>query len=371
MNKKSDVSLQSTVAKSERSYELDFLKLLFALFVFWSHTEEFIGKNTRISLPLQLGSVSVHFFFVVSGMLMAKSIVKRSGDGTDHGKFAISFVLNKYKSIFPQFFSAFLINIVVNIIINPIEKAPVKLASFFPELAMLTRSGVSAEHLCVVWYISAMLIMMLPLSYLLSRFQSFTLHVFSPFVAVMSLGYICQTNKYIFFQQDEWYGFCKGGTFRAVCGLCFGICAYNIYAYISKCNLNKNMRKLLTITEIMLYTVFFATWFLLRDNKAIMSVVLFLPIAIAITFSGKSYVGNLFRFKWMRFFAPLSLIIYLNHITAVDIIRKYFSGASYKKCVLWMSAITLCTCLLSVVIVKLGKMIWKRLKVVFTKPDTD
>ena len=52
--------------KGGRNYELDFFRLVFALLVFIYHTNPFIGKNTRVVLPPDLGEreryISFSFF---------------------------------------------------------------------------------------------------------------------------------------------------------------------------------------------------------------------------------------------------------------------------------------------------------------------
>ena len=63
-----------------RSYQLDFFKFILAIYVFISHTQCFVGENTRIKLPANIGGDSVHVFFIISGMLMANSIYKHYSD---------------------------------------------------------------------------------------------------------------------------------------------------------------------------------------------------------------------------------------------------------------------------------------------------
>ena len=88
------IEVNKTVLE-KRNYELNFFKLVFAVFVFFTHTNIFIGENTRFQLPLMIGPISVHFFFIVSGMLMAKSILREKNSVSDPGKRAITFVLGK------------------------------------------------------------------------------------------------------------------------------------------------------------------------------------------------------------------------------------------------------------------------------------
>ncbi len=104
--------------KVQRNYEIDFLKLLFSVFIFITHSDIFIGENTRISLPLQFGRVITHFFFIVSGMFMVNSIKnKRTENNANYSKLAIEFVLRKIKPIYLKYISATLITATIYIVI--------------------------------------------------------------------------------------------------------------------------------------------------------------------------------------------------------------------------------------------------------------
>lgn len=347
-----------------RNYELDFLKLLFAICVFIWHTRGFRGENTNIILAGQMGQISVYFFFVVSGMLMANSIVKKEKITAEYGKLAMHFVIHKIKIVVWDVYAALFVFVSIYIFTIPPEQITAALIKVIPELLFVTRAGINIAYNGPGWYLSAMFFCMLPLSYLLYKERDFTLYILAPLLAIFTLGWICQTNDYCFLDNGEMYGLFLGGIYTAVCGLCFGICAYNVYIRLLRANLNENMRMLLTFVEVFLYGVFFGTWFLIRDNRAIMSVVLILPIAVAITFSGKSYIIKLFQFEWMKCFAPVSLTIYLNHCIGQVLVKKCFLGNSYGFCVLMMAFFTICSCLLSTLTIKIGKYIWeKKLKI--------
>lgn len=55
------------------------------------------------------------------------------------------------------------------------------------------------------------------------------------------------------------------------------------------------MRFFLTVAEVIMYLIFFSAWFGLQNNAVVMSIMIMLPVPLAVTFSGKSYVGELFR----------------------------------------------------------------------------
>ncbi len=245
------------------------------------------------------------------------------------------------------------------------------LARAFPAFLFTNMSGNGIFINAPAWYLSAMLICILPLAYLLYRKRNFALYVFSPLTAVIILGYIAKSNNCVFWGQEEQIGIFLAGTVRALCGLCFGISTYTIAQKIKSISVNKLWHIILTIAEVLLWGIFFCTWFFTKDGKAIFSVLMILPVAIAITFSGQSYVIRIFRFKFMKYFGPLSLSIYLNHWVAWTVVDNYFSDRSYKFCMLLMSVLTIFSCLLNMIIVKALKVLWNRkLKILFTRPDT-
>ena len=223
----------STKTETKRNYGLDFLKLFLTILVFWVHTSPFKGNDTNIKFPFQLGEISVHFFFIISGMLMANSIIRKKEDITSSGKATISFVLKKIKPISGKYICAFLICLVVSIYTSDksdgiIGAVLYKVTRIFPEIFYLQASGIWLDCNKPTWYLSAMFICMLPLAYLLYKKRDFTLYVFAPITSILIYGWICKSNSWEFISADL-YGFFTGSLIKAMCGLSFVICAYKIY----------------------------------------------------------------------------------------------------------------------------------------------
>lgn len=158
----------------QRNYEFDFLKFIFTICVFMSHTGVFRKENTNIILPPQFGQVSVFFFFVVSGMLMANSILKKEINTADYGKLAVMFVISKIKTLALDVYAALFVFMAVYIFTIPLNKIPGELVKMVPELFFVTRAGISITYNVPGWYLSAMFLAMLPLAYLLYRNRDFT-----------------------------------------------------------------------------------------------------------------------------------------------------------------------------------------------------
>ncbi len=353
--------------KSGRNYELDFLKLVMAVLVFVTHTHSFVSKDSSLYGYLtHFGPASVQFFFIISGMLMANSIVKQ-GEVEDCGKRSAQYVVNKYKGMFLPLTVALFIVIVIQLAVKILSGTSVSnclkyVINAIPEFFMVQLCGTYVAYNRPVWYISAMLLCMLPLAYMLFRRKQFTLYVFAPITALCTLGFMSQTDvKWSVLTAEKMYGAVTGGVIRGMCGLCFGICAYTIYDKIKNMEFDKQKRIKLTVLEVFLYAVYYFVLIFSRfGNQSYMTVWLLLPIAIAITFSGKSYVARLFEFRWMRFFAPLSLSIYLNHHAARVVVTNFYPGRGYLQSSAIMAVYTVGFCLLNYIVVSAIKRLRKK-----------
>lgn len=363
-----EVKTNNTITKNtRRNYELDFLKFVFTVMIFLCHSWQFILENTRFKILPEMAGTAVNFFFIVSGMLMVNSVMKTPVTN-NCSKSSIDFVLHKFKSMGWVLCSSVVVCMAVNIYIYiktvSVVSATniwVMITRIIPEILEVSMAGINLRY-NVTWYISAMLIAMLPLSYLLYKKRDFTFYVFAPLMSICIFGYMCQINSYQFIDHDALYGVVTGGIIKAFCGLCFGICSFTIYEKIKQANLNRLRKVLLTIAELAIYLIFFITWFFSWDTAAVMSVNLIMPIAIAITFSGQSYISRIFQAKWMKIFAPISLYVYLNHWGARQIVMTFYSGNSWEYSVLLMGFFTIILCLICYSLVCLSKKIYKSIK---------
>lgn len=359
-----------------RSYQLDFFKFILAIYVFISHTQCFVGENTRIKLPANIGGDSVHVFFIISGMLMANSIYKHYSDQyiSQPGKGAMTFLMSKVKSMLPQSMAALLISFsVLSICVyKDLNAILYNLTTIFPEMFFINQAGMDIRFNPPMWYVSAMLICMLPMAYLLIKKSDFMLYVCAPLSAVISLGVMCMANDYgwSYIFVNVIINVHYEGLIRALAGLNFGICAYTIYSKI--CEDDKLPNVFYTFLEVVLYCLFFVVT-LFFDNSLIarnvMSVLLTVPITVAITFSGKSNVSKLFRFRWMRYFSPISFDIFLNHWAAHVIVENVFPARSYKFSVMIMALLTILFSMINHLIVKLCNLVVKKYVFEATKKE--
>lgn len=223
-----------TKESSGRNYEIDFLKLIFAVFVIICHTAIFIKENTRIDALFcsYLGWIGVWFFFIVSGFLMVESLSKKNLPADNAGKSSLKFVAGKFGGIAAPYLIAEFLNVVIYRMIILKENVFLVILKTIPDDLAINASGIAIRYNGQTWYISAMLIAMLPLCYLLIKKRDFFLYVFSPLCSVMILGFMYMQNSPLI-GIDSLYGFISGAILRALAGLCSGVVAWLVYKKIT------------------------------------------------------------------------------------------------------------------------------------------
>lgn len=250
MQKEKIINLQS----SRRNYQVDFLKFILALLVLFSHTSSFIGENTSLSVGWveNFGFWSVHWFFIISGFLMVNSYFKKQDPSDKPGISSLKFVLRKFKNIALPFGIAWVINYSFKYVY--VYKLPLSINNFaklIPTMFLVQQGGVVGFDDGVIWYISAMLICLLPLYYMLCKNSDFFIYVFAPFAALLLYGYTYNSGHVL---MNIYYDFYKGGLLRALFGILFGVVAWIFYDKIKKLEENRKNAVILTIIEIFIYS---------------------------------------------------------------------------------------------------------------------
>ncbi len=338
----------------ERSYGLDFLKLIFSFVVFFSHTVTFSDETTWLD-PVQynrIGFFSVHFFFVVSGMLMVRHLVSAPCDDTiSDGKASLEYVIGKIKKLLVPYFTALVLSYIVRFIADGSVKTSLKnMLLAFPEMMFVQESGLSIFNFNPpAWYISAMIIVMLPLYYILrkTRKSEAGLCVFAPIAGILLYGYLFRKG------DDPMSQIHNFTLIRAVCGICMGTISWHLSVALYKYREKQSARLAATIAELLIYALCLCCLFIpqFNNNNTLYSVYLLLPIGIAVSFSEISYFSEFFKAKFFRYLGNISLTIYLVHHISIPLVKKWFPESGYIESVTYMAAITVVLCLVDCVAV--------------------
>lgn len=354
-----------------RNYQLDFLKLLFAVIIAICHTGEFIPQGSGIVLPSQMGFWGVHFFFIVSGLLMVNSLsknVESSEKKCECGKLAFNYVVKRFHKIAIPYWTALLICVICFYGFCYRGAAITNLEAIIPEFFCITQAGIdTARFNGPTWYISAMLIVMLPMYYLLYRNRDFYLYIFCPLMALSTYGLMYHSRDSVL-DAVQYLGYFDGGIVRAVCGICGGGIAYILSVYIIKSVKSKSVRIILTIAELCSYLIIFGLWFTPNQEvKVLYSIMFLMPFLVAIVFSRKSLLHSFFKKHLFRFSDSLSLSIYLNQGAALLILRRYLikNSISYSRILIYYSILIIAFCLVQYLLIYLIKRLFEVLKVYF------
>ncbi len=228
-----------------------------------------------------------------------------------------------------------------------------------PELLGVTQAGIGLMYNSPTWYLSAMFIVMLPLSYLFLRNPNLYLYVLAPIGGLFSLSYLNYCwDEYI--PINDSFIIC---IVRAVCGILFGGVAWIIYEKLCVLPENKRLKVLLTIVELILNAAFFYTWIFNSDTReTLFSSLLLIPFIVAIAFSGKSYISRLFEFRFMKYFNSLSFTIFLNHFAAMYVSSALAPNENYFLQTMLMALITAVFSIVNFIAVKIIKCLWEKIK---------
>lgn len=320
--------------KYAHSKQLDVLKFMLSILVVISHTTVFVGENTKnitVSYLGSLGWTSVHFFLVISGLLMTNSYFVNKEKNSGVPWEVDMFMVNRIKKLALPYVTGFIMAMIAeNIVSICTGKWDIsKILGYFSELFAVNQSGSVIGLLNVpAWYISAMLLCMIPLYYILSKNETFYLYVFAPIGALFSFGYICNRGA----NWEHWLVFCTDGIVRAFCGLCFGAGAYVLAVAIKKYIYTHRQRIFFTVIECILYLIIFMALLCGWKYPTNYSTRLLFPLVVGISFSERSYLCTLFRKDWMSKFSKWSLIIYFSHYGFTrKLVQHFIPYYSYKQ----------------------------------------
>lgn len=341
--------IKNLQAVERQSYALDALKILCCVMVIWSHSAVLKNSEESVFVPIGAGWISVHIFYMISGLLMVNSYFSSKSGGSPEEQTGI-FMLRKIKSIGLQYFSALFVAFCAYLCAR-IHSSGVKqlwkvVAQTMPEwFVFYNASGVRPREInAPTWYISGMLTGMLLLYYLLARNPKCYLYIFSPLAALSLFGFMYQSEG-LFLDRSYHVGIFQGSWIRAICGLTFGALAWLMACKLREIELMKAHKIWLTGLEILLYIFFFAMWLAPdQDATTAYSALVLLPFMLALTFSGKSHTAVFFSSSIWQRANSFAIALFFNHWSARTIVRTMFSEHNYLKSLVIMLGLTLVFC---------------------------
>lgn len=341
----------------QRNQMIDLARMLFCLAVVSNHWNSMVNGSESVYITTRYGYLSVEFFFLVSGYLMAASLKKyqHQSIGISTGRMLIS----KYKRILPYYSIAWGLGMIVQHLsetttITQIAKHAIMSVPAFLGLQMLGVPLYQANG--PTWYISAMLITMLISYPLLYTFKKKYCEVVAPIIAVLCYCYLLATVGHFSTIDPLENGIVYTGLIRGFAGISLGCTCYSFTQVLSAKNFTIWGKKLLTAVELCSYMMAL----LLMNSQGWIRpdfyVILCFAIAITLTFSNKTFTAQLNLPFSTGFLGSLSLIIYLVDSPARALTVHILPNVGRDFRILPSLFISACFC---VVTIFLGKLLIK------------
>ena len=334
------------IEKSVRSGKVDLLRFAFAVVVALYH----LGCTKAYNMPLmQTGYLSVEFFFLVTGYLMAKSLYGKQVVGSaELCDSCIGFIKKKYAGFGYHYWTAVVMICVAWLPYYnyPLKKWLLKIFEGVPAFLHLQTFGFKTPAWLVpMWYLSAMLVSMLILTPILLKIPRLYSLYIAPVIAAFMLGFIYRYYGYFDVFSARWEGYINLGFLRAFAEISIGcFCFYAVESGIFK----KTSEKMLSFVAVVLYIGIFLFMTGKYPYALQPLVIICMVFCVAVTFANK----NTFKFlnnKFVYFLGRLSLPIYLCHHIARAYVFKIsaLSGHPMRQLAVYlvMTAVVSVACL--------------------------
>lgn len=316
--------------KITRNGKIEFFRFVFCLIVMFFHfSRNVLGLDWRLPGTdfvsfFSKGYFGVEFFFVVSGFLMASAAFKNRNSSVALGRDTFNFMFKKLMGILPFHLIAYAVTFAGFWYIYQFsaKEALARLFESLPNFFLVSRSGLPVKDiLAVEWYLSDMLIVMVFLYPLCRRFYGTFTKVVAPVGAIMIIGYIMHTTETLSGTSD-WSIFFSKTLLRAVGELLAGVFIFELCRNIKKLSFTRLDKLLLTVAEFVCYLLVICFTTTAIPGKYGANFLIFLCIALCISFSDLSYGKKLFNNRFFGFLGSLSLPLYLCHIVAVRFVAN-------------------------------------------------
>ncbi len=319
--------------EQKRTGNMDFWKFIFSIVIVLYHSVYLLEPAKRwdsYSL-LRGGNIGVEFFAIVSGFLMAASAAKKGeiGSYSELGEETFHFIIRKIKVFFAYYCIAFILNFFIIELYTPGTVITAENTAYsIWGLLLMRMSGVHGYYpVAPAWYLSAMLLIMLPMYPLLRKYKKSFTHIIAPMAVIFGIGYLSQ--KYGDLQIST--SVLSAGMIRMLMDISLGCCAYELSRALAKISFNPRMKYIFGVIELACFLgVILMSEYVWASQLQFIQLLL-LAVGVTIGFSGQSVLTESLSGKWTGSLANWSLIVYFCHTHLAVLIRMEFSSGSYYR----------------------------------------
>lgn len=303
---------------SQKNCGIELLRFIFAILIVLGHAFSSFQTEGLPGWIVQQGAIGVEFFFILSGILMAKSLSKFAENSVNYEQMAndtITFLKKKYCAVYPTHIITFIILFFEEVIITNLGlmSSLITLVSALPEILLFQMSGIRLQSINPNdWYISAMLLAMLIIYPLLRKYETFYAKCIGPVITLVILGYCCMTTQTITPSVTPMLGgIAMKGTLRAIAEISLGISTYEVIKYINHIPFKPLGAFLLHCIELFCYISTFFVACTDTQGAWYFVFMFILAIGLSISFSKWSIFANIKNSNVSLYLGELSMTIFL------------------------------------------------------------
>lgn len=315
----------------KRNGAVDFWKFLYAAVIMCFHSLYFAGSEKYYFYD---GANMVEYFFLVSGFLMAASVLKSDPANTPVWKNTWQFLFHKIRSLCPEYYVAWAISFIMKQTAGgllPLRKICKHAVQCIWELLFLRMAGFNDYNANgATWYISAMLFAMLLLLPFFYKFRENFLHLFAPVICLVTLGYLYNVGGTLRGNTD-WMGFCYKGLLRAIGVLCLGSICYIACQKIKEVPLTCFAKILLSFAETGGYLFALYWTFGHATSKMQFVILLLFAVSVTISFSHQGFFACIYDNRICYWLGKFSFPLFLSHHAWSGKMNRMFPNDSYAQ----------------------------------------
>ena len=321
---------------SKRNAGVEVLRFVFAVVILLGHAFSEFGSSKTPFGVIRQGAIGVEFFFVLSGILMAKSVFD---NGIHHTNITVSkatpaFIAKKYLAVFPTHLITYIIMLGELIYYNNLDsvQALKKVTFSLPEVFLVHMSGIKLSIVNQnVWYISAMLFAMLIIYHVLLRYKALFTRVISPILFLTIFGFIYQSTGSLTPSSEVVAGgLALKGTLRAVAEISLGTTVYEFIVSLNKTELTVFAKHLIRLVELSCYVLTIFVSMTTINIKWYFVFVFMLSVGLAITFSKYSISAKVPPLKPIVYLGSLSMTVFVCQRAVLYPLSELMLFRSYR-----------------------------------------
>lgn len=300
--------------KTKRNGNIELLRFCFCMFIVFLHFKDNIKSGLFLS-----GYLGVDFFFMLSGLFMAKKLRR---DKAAHSKETIQltlaesrkYLLGRVASIYPYYLIAVLFFAFIRFYGEDLRLIE-GLSLVVSDLLFLQPFGyMSWSFTGTLWFLCAMFTTIFILYPIVRRYYDIYVKYLAPFIAVLFIGFILRTKGTISVAIDFAGNFFSYGVLRAIAMMSVGMIVCELSEKVKAISfLYRTAPKLLlTFAEISCWVLTFLYMLNIKGKTEFVAIGL-IAIGLTITVSGISFLYGKLDNTFVGFLGKSSMIIFMTH----------------------------------------------------------